>query len=378
MNKTVVWIVVLVLVVGGFVMFSGKSGPTETGPIKIGFIAPLTGDGASFGETEKGATQMVFDSINASGGIEGRIVEVIYEDGKCNGKDSVSAMSKLINIDKVSVVLGGACSSETLAVAPLAEENKVILFSSFSSNPAITSAGDYVFRNAPSDSDVGKLDADTIIKGGFKKVAIVSEKNDYAQGVKEVLLKEFSKAGLSVVYDDSFAGGITNFRDYVVKVKQSKADIVYINPGSSGKTGALFIKQLRESGSKITIHGNFSIGTPEAFQIGANFLDGVVISDSVATAQNLKDLLQEYQTKTGNKAANDFEFGASYDRANIIANAIKSVGYNADKIKKYLYTMSEYNGVIGRYKFDSNGDIVGGPFFGEYIIKGQNKQLISQ
>ena len=60
----------------------------------------------------------------------------------------------------------------------------------------------------------------------------------------------------------------------------------------------------------------------------------------------------------------------------ITAKAIASVGYDADKIKTYLYNMSEYDGLIGKYKFDKNGDVVGGPFYASYVIVGQTKELL--
>jgi branched-chain amino acid transport system substrate-binding protein len=375
MKKTLLWIVGIVIVIVLIVSLAGKDNK-NTGPVKIGFIGALSGDAASFGETDKGATQIAIDEINAKGGVNGRPIEVVYEDGKCNGKDAVSAISKLINIDKVSIVLGGSCSTETLASAPIAEENKVILFSAFSSNPSITTAGDYVFRNSPSDSDVGLLDADTIIKKGYKNIAILSENNDYAQGVRTVMLKRFSTASTTVVYDGVFPGGTTDFRDHVVKIKAKNPDVVYVNPGSSGKTGALFVKQLREAKSKVAIHGNFSLGTPDSLEIGMGYLDGVVISDSVRPTDALLNLEKQYEDRFGKKAANDFFIGASYDRAKIIAQAISSVGTNSDKIKNYLYSMSDYNGIIGNYHFDSNGDVVGGPFFTEFIISGKSKELL--
>lgn len=375
MKKSLLWavgIVVLVLIV---VSLTGNR-QTDNGPIRIGFIGPLSGDGASFGETDKGAVEIAVEELYSKGGINGRPVEIIYEDGKCNGKDSVSAMSKLINVDKVGIVLGGGCSSETLAVAPLAEKNKVILFSAFSSNPAITSSGDYIFRNYPSDTDVGKLDAETIIKKGYKRIAILSENNDYAQGVRNVMTKEFSASSSTVAYDEVFPVGTTDFRDYVIKIKSINPDVIYINPGSSGKLGALFVKQLRESGSKLSIHGNFSLGTPDSFEIASGYLDGVIISDSIKPGDKLVALSKRYEDKYGKKVANDFLVGASYDRANIIFEAIKTVGTDPTEVKGYLYRLSNFDGVLGSYHFDDNGDVVGGPFFTHYIIKGKSKNTL--
>ncbi|MEK7185690.1 MAG: ABC transporter substrate-binding protein, partial [Patescibacteria group bacterium] len=185
MNNTVKLIggiIVLVLIVWGITAFTNPSGApvSETGPIKIGFIGPLSGDAAVYGETEKNAVEIALEEINQSGELKRRL-EVIYEDGKCSGKDAVTAAQKMINIDKVSIIFGGVCSSETLGLAPVVESNKVVLFSAFSSSPLISQSGDYVFRKSPSDSDFGKADAELIASQGIKRVAMISENSDYSQ-----------------------------------------------------------------------------------------------------------------------------------------------------------------------------------------------------
>ena len=170
MNKTAKIILGLIIVAAIIWIGVGLIKPVSTEPIKIGYIGPLTGGVAAYGETEKNVIELALQEINSSGELN-RKLEVIYEDGKCDGKDAATAAQKLINIDKVKIILGGACSAETLAAAPLAEENKVILFSSFASNPSISQAGDYIFRNCFSDADFGKADAEFIVSRGIKRVA---------------------------------------------------------------------------------------------------------------------------------------------------------------------------------------------------------------
>src|SRR3989344_5758192 len=130
--------------------------------IRIGFIGPLSGDVASIGQSVKAAIELGVEEVNQAGGINGQPLEVIYEDGKCGPKDSTDAANKLINIDKVPVIIGGGCSSETLAAAPIAETSKVTLLSYCSSNPKITESGDYIFRTYPSDAFQGKVAAEKI------------------------------------------------------------------------------------------------------------------------------------------------------------------------------------------------------------------------
>src|SRR3989338_615073 len=156
------------------------SAGTGDGTIKIGFIGPLTGAAVSYGTDMLHAVQMRVEEVNAAGGINGRIVELVTEDGRCTGNDAASAAQKLIHVDKVVAVIGGACSSETLGAAPVAETAKVVQISPISSAPDIKDAGDFVFRTIPSDAKTGISTAAYIVEQGYRGVAMVSENTDYA------------------------------------------------------------------------------------------------------------------------------------------------------------------------------------------------------
>lgn len=374
MNKVTAWIVVLVVVVGGGWLFVSDwaKNLSASAPVKMGFIAPLTGEAASYGETEKNALQLAVEEINKNVGMNGRPIEIIYEDGKCNGKDALGAIQKLIVTDKVKIVFGGVCSSETLAAAPIAEQNKVLLFSAFSSNPAITNLGDYIFRNSPSDADVGKLDAETIA-AKYKRVALLSENTDYAQGVRSVMKSVFGAKSVEVVFDESFGGGVpvSDFRSTLTRMLNAHPEVLYVNP-TSPKAGGLIVKQLRELGSKLPVHANFSLASADARSVGGTYLNGVVISDASSLSDRGKDLIAKYKARFGKDPANEYEMGASYDRVYIIRDAIRQAGFDVEGIKAYLYNLKNYQGTIGTYGFDNNGDVVGVGFT-NFVIKGDGK-----
>lgn len=376
MKKIIAGVIVIILIIFGFSYFGKNSRQSAVKePIKIGFIGVLSGDATSYGETEKNATELALEEINSNGGINGRVLNIVYEDGKCNGKDATNATQKLIDIDKVKVILGGTCSAETLAMAPITEKNKIILFSSFSSNPEITNSGDYVFRNSPSDIDVAKLDAETISKS-FKKVAIISENTDYSQGVRAVMKSIFEKGAIEIVADEVYSGSVSDFRTILAKIRSTKPEVLYVNPGTSGKAGGVIVKQARELGLTMPIHGNFSLGTQDSLSVGGKFMDGVVISDSSKLSDSGNTLLIKYKNKFGKMPAVDLLMTAAYDRVYLIKDAISKNGYDTDGIRDYLYALKNYNGTLGNYNFDKNGDIVGmgeGVGFSNYVIKDGKK-----
>ncbi len=357
-TKYIIGLVVVVLVALGISLISPESSKLNE-PIKIGYVGPLSGDGASYGETEKNATKMALadlalDSKNPK-------FEVVYEDGKCNGKDAASAIQKLISIDKVSIVLGGTCSAETLSMAPIAEQNKVILLSAFSSNPDITKSGDYIFRNSAKDTDVAYLDAETISKK-YKKVAIISENTDYSLGVLGIMKTFFGEKKIEVVAEETYTNtgsGVSDFRSILTKIKTANPEVLYVNPGTSAKAGGIIVKQARELGITVPIHGNFSLGTPDALGTGGKYMNGVVISDISGLVNSGNKVLEKYKAEFGKDPANNFLMGAAYDRLFILKDAVLNVGMDVEKIKQYLYDLPNFSGTIGDYNFDENGDVVG-------------------
>jgi|SRR6185295_16645992 len=330
-----------------------SSGNTNTSEaLKIGYIGPLTGDTASLGNADKNAVEMYFAKHPL---LLGRPVEVVYEDAHCNGEASASAAEKLITQDKVQVIFGGTCSGETLAAAPATEKNKVILFSSVSTSPEITTAGDYLFRNVPSDekaTDV--LVAELSTK--YTKIAIISQNNDFAQAYRQKLKEKFLKAGGEVVLDEAFNTGTTDFKTVLQKVKNSGAETLINFAGESAPAG-IINRQATELGLSLPIYGNDVMMGAEFFEIAKNAAEGSIIVATAAESGAENDpLIQEYVTRYGEEPPSLAYVFLSYDRAAIIAQAISKVGYDGTKIKDWLYEMQPYEGVAGTTVFDHNGD----------------------
>ncbi|OHB25257.1 MAG: hypothetical protein A2542_03245, partial [Parcubacteria group bacterium RIFOXYD2_FULL_52_8] len=348
-----VWGVLIVLALGAiFIMTAPKQGDE----IQLGFIGPLSGDAATYGETEKNATELALKEINTA---RKQKIIIVYEDGRCTAKDGLTAAQKLLGTVRPQVILGGTCSAETLAIAPVTERAKVILFSDFSSNPQITNAGDYVFRNAPSDSEIARTDAEKMLTDGRTRIALLSEETDYSIGVRDVMRTIFAKRGVSPMFDETYASTLAtnDFRTILLKIKAAEPDAVYINTGTSAKTAGLLAKQAKEVGITAQLYSNFQVGTSDGLAAGGKALEGIIYSDAAPLTGKGKEVLEKYKAAYGKEPGFEYAMTAAYDRMYIIAQAIDAVGYDAGKIKAYLYRMPDFAGATGTYHFDGNGDV---------------------
>ncbi len=331
------------------------------GSYKIGVMYPLSGDAAAYGIPIQRATRIAVDEINAKGGINGKKIEPIYEDSKCNPKDGNAAAQKLINIDKVKIILGGVCSGETLGAAPIANDNKVVMLSPSATSPDITTkGGDFIFRLAPSDAYAGIVASEYAFKDlKAKKASIISESTDYAQGLRRVFKENFAKLGGEIVADETFNPEDTDFRTQVTKAKAANPDIVYIVPQTVPK-GILLIKQAKEAGIKQQLL------TAEVL-IGRNVIkeNTADMEGLVGIEQKFDDkapksaaLLAKYNEQAGEEAPFPAFMSAAYDAVYLIADAIGKNGYDGEKIRDYLYGVKDYEGAVGKVTIDENGDVI--------------------
>ncbi|PIZ72085.1 hypothetical protein COY07_03690 [Candidatus Peregrinibacteria bacterium CG_4_10_14_0_2_um_filter_43_11] len=319
--------------------------------IKIGWVGPLTGGLGGVGQDAKAAVEFYFTEHPMIGGKQ---VEVIYEDGKCNGADAAAATQKLITVDGVQAILGGACSGETLASAPIAEQNKVVMISSLSSSPEVTTAGDYIFRNYISDDQVAKTMVNYMLSRN-EKIAVLSEQTDFAQGFTHAIVKHMEAAGASdkLVLNESFGVDNTDFRTLLTKVKEAGAGAL-VSMVQTPVSGGFMARQAKELGLDIQIYGTDTLPAPDFFDTAKDAAEGAiaVLASEDLSRGRFADFKASIEAPQSTYAISAF----AYDAAEVLARAIEKVGYNGNAIKDYFYTMPTFNGVASDVKFDVNGD----------------------
>jgi branched-chain amino acid transport system substrate-binding protein len=350
------------MLVLGLVVFSlgmlGCAKNENEQEIKIGAVLPLTGGAGKYGEDAKLGLELAVKEKNSEGGINGKSIKVIFEDDQSNPQQTISAFKKLTTVHGVPVIVGAMTSSSALAVAPIAEQNRVVLFSPSASTPELSGAGDFIFRNELSDAYGGVAQAEqSWNKLGIKKVAIVYINNDYGIGVKNAFLSTFRKLGGQIVATESFEPDAQDFRTQLTRIKQKSPEAIFI---VAYKESILILRQIKELGLKVKI-----LSTPV-------FEDREVIEKAGETAE---DVIYVYyggfSPQSGNehikKFVEDFRrkyirdpgyySALAYDAMNIVLLAIEREGIKSEDIKNGLYQIRNFPGITGTTTFDANGDV---------------------
>lgn len=356
MNKTtkiIVGIVILILVILGTWFYRDSQISGET--IKIGAALSLTGKAASYGEGVKNAFDLAVEEINQKYSFK---LELVYEDTQSETDSAVSAVRKLIDIDKVNVILGLVRSNDVLAVAPIAQENKVILFTPIASAEEITQAGDYVFRTRETARAHGVGIADFLTRNGIKKLAVFSAKSANSKSYAEFLEKRFSENGGNVVFHSDYDENSSDFRTEIIKAKNDGAEAFYVS-ATLGNDGGTILKQIRQSGFNGFVTGSVGIESNEFIKAAGSFADTIIYSSPLfdLNGENTKEYADKYRAKY-NKDSDAFSANA-YDAINLIAMAIEKCGGDkSDCVRDYLYGVKDYPGAGGLTTFDENGDVL--------------------
>ena len=330
-------------------------------PFRIGVMESLTGPGETYGNVAVRAKQMAVDEINAAGGIEGRLLELIVEDSQCSAKEAVTAYRKLTDVDGVKIILGTSCSAAMLGVAPLAEADGVVLFSGLASSPDIANAGDYIFRTQISDVEVGVGTGNLMWADGVRRLATITEATDYAEGVRRTTVAQFTKRGGQVVSQETYVSDVTDFRTQLTKLLDEQPDALHLAPQSEFAAGVI-IKQARELGYQGPIYAEtVSVGTT-SLEIAGDDATGMkaITADLHPDNAKAQEVLANFRERY-DYITLPWHLGSAYDNVYIAAECLKQTGddQDADGFRDCMYEIT-WSGAIGNdYSFDADGEVVG-------------------
>ena len=335
-----------------------NSGCEKTNILKIGAVLPLTGDIASYGQAARKGIDLAVMEINANAGAQGRQFRIIYEDNQGKATESVTAMQKLISIDGVSVVMGAAASSNTLALAPIANREQVVLISPISSSKSLTDeGGPFFFRVCPSDVVQAQMMAEWFVENGHQRAAVIYVNNSWGQGLKDEFVSRFEAAGGEVVTAEGIQEGDRDIRTPLTRSKAEKPDALYAI--TYGREGGALLRQAVELNFGSPIYGADVWSSPELAETAMEAASGVgIIAPASFEDERYERFAQAFTGKYGE--APDIYATYAYDMTMIVIQALQK-GPTGSEVRDFLLGMT-YEGASGLTRFDENGDVVGKGF----------------
>jgi branched-chain amino acid transport system substrate-binding protein len=347
----------------------------QSGRIKIGAILPLTGSGASYGVWMKGGAEIATEEINAAGGIAGRKLEVIYEDHAADASKAVNAMRRLVEVEKVPFILT-SYSAPTLAVQPIAVQNKVVLMNGGGQSDNLANK-DYLYNNIPVVSNEVGVIANWLAKDKKLATAVLITANDEAgRNSAKTFRERYGAAGGKVLAEEQVALDGTDFRAQLAKLKARGGNLLYIS--SYGRNVSIIADQARELGITVPLAGTSWVLVPETMK--SKGAEGMLVSklpfDPVsAFAAKFKE---KYKTDAG------FFAVQYYNATRIFANAAnEAIKKNAstltgEGVKNAIESIRAFDTISGKLVFQANhgavmdievGVVKGGKVEVEKVIK---------
>lgn len=369
MKKLALIFLIIALVVLAFFYIDKKPQINE---IKIGFILPLTGDGAVYGEPLKRVSEIAINKINKKSGVK---IIGIFEDGKCSGEAAARSAKKLIDIDKVQAIIGGVCSSESLAIIPIAENAKVAVLSPSSNSMDLSGKSKFFFRIYPTVREEGKVLAKLSEYNGLTKIAFLTEEDNFTIGVENSFKDSFIGDG-KIIYTEKYNSNTRDFKTQLLKLKDNDPNALFVNSLNPSSAEIIF-NQL----SNINWKPKIIIGTPVSgnSQIVLKYKDIIegALTDEFAVDLNnpiIKELVKQYKSLYKEDVPYLSFAQTQYDSVFLIKDLIDSVGYDGESIAKMSRKIRDWKGASGSITINEMGDRVGGPL--PRIIKNGNIESI--
>jgi branched-chain amino acid transport system substrate-binding protein len=332
----------------------------ETGPIRVGVYADLTGQTSSFGQSTKNGIQMAADEINKAGGVNGRQIQLVIEDDQGLPAQAATVVTKLINQDKVQAVLGEVASSNSLAAAPKAQEAKIPMITPSSTNPKVTQVGDYIFRVCfidPFQGEVMAKFAANTLKA--KTAAVLTDVNsDYSRGLDQFFTENFTKLGGRIVEKQSYTQTDQDFSGQLTAIRSANPDVIYL-PGYYGQVGVI-AKQAKQLGIKAPLLGGDGWDAPQLFQLGGEALNGSFFSNHYSYEDprpEVKAFVDAYRARYNTLP--DAIAALAYDAMKVLADSIKRAGAtDGQKLRDAIAQTKNFPGVTGAISINQERNAV--------------------
>jgi ABC-type branched-subunit amino acid transport system substrate-binding protein len=369
----------------------------QGGAIKLGTLTPLTGAGGAYGPSMLKSMQWVVGEVNAAGGVAGRQLQLVTEDGQTNPDAAVRAARKLIDVDRVAAIMGTWASAVTTAVAPLCWESKTFLTTvSGSDTITLLPHQGYLVRTQPNTVLQGKKFAEFMAAVGAKRVVILAVQSPFAQPVAKWAGDELKRRGAELLANVIYDKDKTTYRSEIDQALRGKPDMIFLNGYTPDVT--IVMKDLYKAGYT-------GMRMAPAYAVNQKFLEAMPqeVTEgtyTIAPSPNINSTAYKRLTAALGNADLDPYSCQTHDHVSLVTLAIAHAKGDATGtvIKDHVRKISQgsgakvesaveglkllaqgkaidFDGASGPCEFNEIGDILDTKFRYEQVEKGKFKLL---
>ncbi|AEG58773.1 ABC transporter substrate-binding protein [Desulforamulus ruminis] len=362
-------------------LLTGCGGGASQDTIKIGVILPLTGGEAMFGTMEKNSFEMAYEELKAAGKtqVQGKEIQLIFEDDQSKQDVAKSAAEKLINQDQVAMLTGGYSSAVTNVVAANAQSMNIPFLIVTGSADDITRQGwQWVFRGtaAPASKYTGALWTmmEQVVKP--QTAALIYENTDFGSSSAKGFRAECEKRGIKLVFDQSYESGAIDFKPMLANAKNTNPDMVFAV--SYVMDAGLIVKQMKELdfNTKLFVGGGAGYTMPE-FEENAGSASEYIASTTLwvpnVTWPGAKEYFTKYKEKYGKEP--DYHGAQAYASMYVAVDALNRAQELSNTGIQKALKETDMMTVMGPVKFEAWEDYTNQNKPNTYVVQWQKGNL---
>jgi branched-chain amino acid transport system substrate-binding protein len=318
--------------------------------VKIGAVFPLTGSGAYYGQSLKQGVDLAVEVVNATGGINGRRLEVIYEDSRTDPRTGVSGFNKLTTMDRVPLVLS-SMSGVILAIQPEADRQGVVLINTSAISPLICENADNFLFNFLVNGEQEAIFMANKFQETYpnEQIAVIYINNPSGVGMKDGFIRNLNQLGNSNIVVESFEPNAVDFRIQLDRIKRSGAKFGYLIAFANNEFAEI-LKQTKELALDLQWFSFSGIETRETIELAREAANGVIYSyPQLGADETLFSNLQTKYNARHNSWADIYNV-TTYDGIHLIAKVMREYGTTAVDIQRGLRSVQNFNGIFGNIK----------------------------
>ncbi|MDD4989069.1 MAG: ABC transporter substrate-binding protein [Candidatus Pacebacteria bacterium] len=371
MNKKIIIGLVLLLTIGGIGIAKYNSSTRNgaalglTSNIKVGAALGLTGECANYGEGELKSAELAIAEANKNGGIAGRKLELITEDTQCSAKESVNAMRKLIDVDKVEAIVGLTWGDSFQAGFTINNAEKIVAVAPSSALEALVynhASTEYVFSTWFSEKDEIQALQKKAGEMNIRKFVLFHDEDAFASMMASLWKTQASENGLTTVNEYKVPVGYDDYRTIILKMKaDSPEGIVFF--AQTQATRAKFMKEAKELGLNAQIFQSADIENESLLKNYAQAMEGIIYTFPEVTGDN-SSFLERFKTYYGTDSVGASDANA-YDATRVVISALTDHYQNSTSMKDAVAKTDIPGTAYKQIKFDDSHEVTGS----NYIIK---------